>query len=252
MESDRITICLSVLIGSKAYNFATETSDTDIRGFGMQKRIFSILGLDKPFTMKSLEPDLTIWDISDFTRLALRCNTSALDVLFAEDFNVLECNDVGKLYREYRKQFLSTHALHNVIKGYALSEYDIATGKKKSGNMGAKRRLQVEQFGYSPKNAHHACRLLYAGCHALQTGEFRTYWEKGWNEWNILMGLKEGKFTVDEFQRFHEEALRTFEWWSQNSVLSQEPDLEFINELLCYAVGREVVKEFPNLRFAKK
>ena len=251
METDKLKVCLISQIGSRAYNFATPESDDDQRGFGLQTHIFRMLGLQRPRDEESSTVDGFLWDVSKFTRMAVKANTSALDTLFAEDWNVLEINDVGRLYREYKKEFLSTHQLYNVLKGYALSELDLATGRKKPGDMGAKRRTLVEKYGFCGKNAHHSLRLLYAGTYAFECGEFRTYWHKGTQEWSDLMALKLNEYSVDEFERLHASALEKFEKSAKNSVLPQEPDLDFINELLCYVVGREVVAEFPNLKFAK-
>ena len=99
MNGEKLTICLKAKVGSRAYNFATETSDHDIRGFGLQKSLSRIIGLREPLTEESKDPDFMVWDILAFTKLALRNNTNCCDVLHAEPFNVLECNRVGELYQ---------------------------------------------------------------------------------------------------------------------------------------------------------
>jgi predicted nucleotidyltransferase len=252
MESDKLNVCLLCQTGSRAYNFATPESDDDQRGFGTQKELSRMVGLHKAADDTSSSMDGYLWDVAKFTHLALNANTNAEDVLHAESFNVLQCNVVGKLYQEHRKKFLSTHKLYNVLKGYALSEYDIATGKKKPGDMGAKRRLQVEKLGYSPKNFHHTLRLLLTGVHAFQTGEYKTFWDKDDPYWKMLMGLKMGEYNVSECTVFFNEAMEKFEKYSKTSVLPQEPDFDFVNDMLCYVVGSEVVKMFPNLQFTKE
>ena len=251
MTSEKLQVCLLSRVGSRAYNFATPESDDDQRGFGLQTHIFRVLGLQRPRDEESNVVDGYLWDVSKFTRLAVKANTNALDTLFAEDFNVLEINDVGRLYREYRKEFLSTHALYNVLKGYALSELDLATGRKKPGDMGAKRRTLVERYGYCGKNMHHCCRLLMAGTYAFQRGNFKTHWYTDTDDWKILMGLKMNDLSLEAVLMLHCKCMRDFERAAKESVLPDEPDLDLINELLCYVVGREVVKEFPSLRFAK-
>ena len=251
MTTDKLKVCLLSRVGSRAYNFATPESDDDQRGFGLQTTLPRMIGLERPKDHESKLVDGFLWDVSKFTRMAVKANTNALDTLFATEENVLECNDVGELFREHRRKFLSTHALYNVLKGYALSELDMATGRKKPGDVGAKRRLQVEKFGYSLKNAHHCLRLLWSGIYAFATGEFKTHWANNDPQWKTLMGLKLGEYTLSEFENEHQQALDEFERWSDHSVLPQEPDLDFINELLCYVVGREVVAAYPSLRFAK-
>jgi len=251
MTSDKLRVSLLCMVGSRAYNFATPESDYDQRGFGVQTHLFRILGLERPKDEESSVVDGFLWDVAKFTRMAVKANTNALDTLFAEDFNVLECDEVGRLYREYRKKFLSTHALYNVLKGYALNELDMATGRKKPGDMGAKRRTLVEQYGYCGKNAHHCIRLLAAGCNAFRTGEFKTYWEKDTPDWKNLMSLKLNEMPLADFELLHETMLKGFEYWSERSVLPKEPDLDLINELLCYVVGKEVVKEFKSLKLSK-
>jgi len=251
MKSKNLNVCLLTVTGSKAYNFATPESDDDQRGFGTQKTLEKMVGLQKAADESCNSMDGYLWDVTKFTHLALNANTNALDILFAEPFNVLQCNAVGELYRKHRRKFLSTHKLYNVLKGYALSEYDIATGKRKPGDLGAKRKVQVETAGYSFKSAHHCLRLLLSGIHAFKTGEFKTHWEQTDPAWTILMGLKQGSYTVNEFENFHVAAMDDFEYQSKGSILPQEPDFDFVNDMLCYVVGNEVVKMMPSLQFAE-
>jgi hypothetical protein len=254
MVSDKLNICLLCQVGSKAYNFATPESDDDQRGFGTQKTLDRMIGLHKSADDSSSAMDGYLWDVAKFTHLALNANTNACDVLHAEPFNVLECNGVGELYQLHRKRFLSTHKLYNVLKGYALSEYDVATGKRKPGDIGAKRRLQVEKLGYSPKNFFHACRLLDVGTEAFLTGEYRTHWPKEHPKWQTMMDMKMGLLSIDEVKSFFNLSFENFEKSSLKSVLSQEPDYELVEEILVFVVGNCVVEMMKgnNFKFFQK
>jgi len=252
METDKLKVCLLSRVGSRAYNFATPESDDDQRGFGLQTTLARMIGLERPKDHESKLVDGFLWDVSKFTRMAVKANTNALDTLFAESQNVLEINDVGELYREYRHRFLSTHSLYNVLKGYALNELDMATGRKKPGDMGAKRRTLVEKHGYSGKNLHHACRLLKAGTEAFRTGQYRTFWPNKHPDWSLLMDLKSNILPLEEAEIAFQKTFDSFEVASKKSVLSQEVDLDFINSLLIFSVKEHLERLMANFDFPFK
>lgn len=249
MKNSTIEICLLARTGSRAYNFALPDSDYDQRGFGIQTDINRILGLERPRDYQSGTVDGYIWDITKFTRLAAKCNTNALDILFAVPENILQDSDIGNIYRNARSKFLSTHYLYQVLKGYAYQEYLKTTGQKKQGDLGTSRRKNIEKFGYSGKNAHHCLRLLLVGIHTFKTGIFKTAWSGDEPDWQLLMDLKTHKCSLERFTEAYYEIIQRFESAAIQSILPDDPDWDTINNILVYALSKKVIAHFPNITF---
>jgi predicted nucleotidyltransferase len=66
-------------------------------------------------------PDLVIYELRKYIALAADANPNILEIVFADDSNILSITDVGRILRSNRHLFLSKKARHT-FSGYAMSQ----------------------------------------------------------------------------------------------------------------------------------
>lgn len=109
--------------GSHAYRTNIETSDLDIKGICVPTKEF-LLGF--AFNFEQLEQqanqghdcDKVIYSVQKFMKLASNCNPNIIEVLFADDSDILSITPAGKLLRDNRDLFISKKAKFT-FSGYA-------------------------------------------------------------------------------------------------------------------------------------
>ena len=138
-------ILFECISGSKAYNLATENSDTDIRGvFYLPKNNF--YGLEYQAQISNETNDIVYYEIGRFIELLLKNNPSCLELLATpEEFIqyksplLMELNYTDFISKDIEKTFV----------GYALSQIKKAKGlNKKFLNPIDKKRKTVLDFCY--------------------------------------------------------------------------------------------------------
>ena len=219
------------VVGSTAYNLTTPTSDRDIRRVVTPTSMTYFFGLDKFYVgnvITTKELDNTDYSVQKFCDLLIK-NTVMLEMLFVpSQFQAY----VHPLFKKYfinnRYKFLSKN-LYHVVKGYANAEYKRALGET-TGTLGVKRKEDLKEFKYSPKNASHCIRLLLAAKNALLYSEFTVYWEGDMK--NLLMELKTGKISLDKFKDMFECTMVAFEAAKIKSNLPEKTNYSFFNTLL--------------------
>jgi hypothetical protein len=114
------TIFLS-LHGSHAYGTSTPESDLDVRGVCIAPREY-YLGFTQAFEQaEQHEPDLTIFDLRKFLRLAADANPNVIEVLFTDPSDHLRVTKLGERLLENRNLFLSKR-VKSTFSGYAVSQ----------------------------------------------------------------------------------------------------------------------------------
>ena len=104
--------------GSHAYGTSLPTSDRDFRGVAIPP-VKYLLGCQETFDQAcSKEPDLTIFGLQKFLKLAADCNPNVLELLYVDESDVLVCTPAGRRLRDARDLFLSKKARHT-YSGYA-------------------------------------------------------------------------------------------------------------------------------------
>jgi uncharacterized protein len=107
--------------GSHAYGLNTPASDLDVKGVVCPPAEY-FLGYLKRFEQLELhEPDLVIYDIRKFFKLAADCNPNIIEVLWTDPSDHLRVTPLGERLLEHRALFLSQKARHT-FSGYAISQ----------------------------------------------------------------------------------------------------------------------------------
>ena len=239
MDTHKMTMLFDCVAGSRAYNLSTPSSDYDRRRVITPNDMSYFFGLDRfdvgnVITTKEL--DSTDYSVQRFVSLAQKCNTVCLELIFAPEGCITYCHPLFRKYFLNNKERFLTKQLHVVVTGYALSERRRALGLT-SKDVGLRRKMDIEHYGYSPKNAAHCIRLLWSASEALSTGQFPVRWYGA--ERDILLNIKLGHCSVDYFLSVYDKAVEEFELASAKSMLPEKNDQPFFSELLV-----EFYKEF--------
>lgn len=92
--------------GSHAYGLNTLTSDLDIKGIAIPPREYFLGFLHRFEQAESKNPDLVIYDIRKFCTLASDCNPNIIEVLYTDEEDIIQCNDIGDALRHFRSKDL--------------------------------------------------------------------------------------------------------------------------------------------------
>ena len=103
--------------GSHAYGTNTEDSDIDVKGICVPPKDY-YLGFKSFEQYEQKVPDLVIYEIQKFTRLALNANPNIFEILFVEDSSILHMSPIIKPIFENRDSFLSKKVKSSFF-GYA-------------------------------------------------------------------------------------------------------------------------------------
>lgn len=107
--------------GSQAYGTSTPTSDLDIRGIAIAPKEY-YLGMTNNFEQAtSKEPDLVIFELRKFLKLASECNPNALEIIFTDEQDHFHVSWIGQMLLDNRDLFLSKRVKFT-FQGYAHSQ----------------------------------------------------------------------------------------------------------------------------------
>jgi predicted nucleotidyltransferase len=113
-----------VVHGSRAYGTHRPDSDFDEKGVCILSDPRYYYGFQN-FHQKDGEwedgNDRVIFDIRKFFKLALECNPNIIEVLFVDESDIIQIDDLGKKLRANRDLFLSRKAARTFV-GYAVSQ----------------------------------------------------------------------------------------------------------------------------------
>jgi predicted nucleotidyltransferase len=182
---------VKVIGGSTAFGLNTPESDMDYRGVFVNTEPAKILGLDKlEHFQKQETDDIVYYEVRKFFELLKNGNTGAIEILFTD--SPLEDSDIFTEIRQLRNSFIDTDRIFSCLRGYMQGERRLANGER-VGVLGSKRKLQLEKFGFSPKNFVQLFRLAYCGEVLFQKGYFPVNLKADGEDaalWTWLMDVK--------------------------------------------------------------
>jgi predicted nucleotidyltransferase len=228
-----------VVVGSRAFGLADESSDSDEKGIFLPPADWhwSLQPLPEQVEFKrandgrildqhSRDPadDVCWWEIEKFVRLALKSNPSALEVLFVPEDCVLHLTTLGKELREMRSKFLSKH-LYKTYSGYVLSQFKRMSKDLEKGKP------------HRPKHACHLVRLLHSGIAALR-GEGILV-DVGPHREELLR-IKRNELPFDEIYSRAVQLDREFQKAFDDTSLPEQPDVGAVDRYLIEARRQRV------------
>lgn len=215
-------------VGSWAYNLATPESDVDFF-LVVQPPVHRVLGLH-PFEQWHPAPDeidVKAYSTAAWIRLLLKSNPNALETLWLED--QFYHNTSHSFWRIWlNRHIFSSRQVFKHFVGYAQTQLTRMTTYSKI-DVGAKRKKLIDEFGYDPKNACHVFRLLLSGIEFARTEKLcprRT------DDRDFLMGVKQGKYTLDELRVKATKLIEEFRIAEEVSMLPETPMQDVAERLL--------------------
>ena len=204
--------CLQAITGSHAYGLSHKDSDTDRMGIFIAptENVAGLYWGAKDESWSDAGPtgdDNTKHEIGKFLRLVLKSNPTLIELLFMNDYEILD--DVGQGMIDLRSKMLYTTGIRNAYLGYAVSQHS---------------RVLHEYPNHKLKMARHCLRIANQATELLTTGEF-----------DVKVADPEFYFSLDEMP--FDELNLTLEYAVQsiktaNSVLPDRPDIETIDLFL--------------------
>jgi predicted nucleotidyltransferase len=222
--------------GSKAYGTDDPNSDTDYRGIVVPPHSM-YLSMDKLFesyhTPEMSDPDAKVYGLKRYFQLAMKNNPETIEILWTSPEDIVKIDPFGRELIDCIEHFLSQKVRKSFI-GYAQNQIKKAKqngGKPNHGAGNIRRQAEREEYGYDPKNLLHTIRILREGKEILSgQGVIIKRPDR-----DGLLQIKNGCLTFEEIEKMADEL--TAEIDSIQSDLPEEPDYEFLNQLLIDLTG---------------
>ena len=233
------------VMGSRAYGTETENSDWDfygfvippidilfphtkgeIPGFGRNIQRFEQFEMQHTPHSEYGQFDITVYNIVKYFQLLMEGNPNLIDSIFTDDDCVLEKSFIGKKVKSNRHLFLSQKCYHT-FKGMMWSHLS----RLKSGHVKEGRKEDSKKYGWDVKDGYHSVRMIFQLEQILFTGDVDL---KKYS--NTLLGIRNGRNTLDEVIEFCENKLIEFEDIVRNHpkriCIPYSPDEKTIHSLL--------------------
>ena len=209
------------------------TSDFDVIGVSVPPldNYFGLSEYGSRGTKEIREGDLdaVMFEARKAVRLLANNNPNCLMMLFVRPEDILFCNRAGQYLLDHREMFL-TSKVEDSFLGYATSSLGkMGAVNGPTGDMGAKRKLSVEQFGYDVKDACHLIRLVRMGEEILLTGKVNVW--RGGIDADELMAIKRGEWSFGKVQAVANEGFERVRAASAATKLPKEIDYKKINDI---------------------
>lgn len=230
------TLC-KLIGGSHLYGLANKNSDIDYRGIFCNTEVSKIIGLDRfdCQTKQSEEEDSVFYEIRHFLSLLRKTNTQVLEILFAPEDKFLERSFTFKtLVINERMRLMDTKRLFSSLMGYINGEKRLVLGERK-GQIGKKRFMAVEKYGYSYKNLCNCLRLNMIGIEFFKSQRYVVDC-KEFEEYDLLYDIKNNpekfnkKFAAEIMDEFEQKVKDSFDNRDQTKDLTF--DEEYANFVL--------------------
>lgn len=242
-------LILGGFTGSLTYGTSVDTgefSDIDLMGVFVLP-LENYIGLPNSGykeTIRINDPpyDVVLYETRKMLGMLENANPNVLIQLWNRPEDMLFVTPEGRLLIDNRDLFLSKKVAQTFA-GYAagqLAKMKASIGQDVStGDLGEKRKMLVEKYGFDTKNAAHLLRLLRMGEEILSTGEVNVW--RGGIDADELQAVRNGEWSID---RISEEAERRFGLYQvskEKSSLPEVADREKVNDL-CLRIMRMSLK----------
>lgn len=136
--------------GSHAYGTNLPTSDHDYKGFCVPPPSY-FHGYAKRFEQAEFkgEPDMVVYDIRKFFKLAADCNPAIIEILFTDDADHQIVHPLGRLILDKRDLFVSRKAKHT-FSGYAIAQLKKIRSHKRWIDGGPQKPPERSDFDLPP------------------------------------------------------------------------------------------------------
>ncbi len=224
--------------GSQCYGLSLPTSDTDYKGVAIAplKYHFGYLEKFEQAEFRAPNPDMAIYDLRKFFKLAADCNPSIIEVLYTDRSNHMITTELGATLLACRWQFISKKAKHT-FSGYAISQLKklLASKERPPERLNPLRAESVLRFGYDTKDAMHTVRLLKMGLEIMR-GEGVIVRRPDREE---LLAIRAGEWQLDDIIKWADSAIKELDYLYVNgNAIPNEPDRKHL-DFICEQMIRE-------------
>ena len=193
---DGHTICLKALVGSHNYNLDTPESDRDYKYFVWPT--FDDLYENKMFHKEVVTDteDYTVHDIRMLPTLLWKANLNFIEILYSQE---LEGDEALIDYLTEHRKELSTMNMH----GLYAAAMDMSYEKEKLMTKDSPARHDaIEKYGYDPKSACHALRVVdfLRKYHVFRDMSDAFWYPTGSLDYTGIMDIKQGKLSLQDFK----------------------------------------------------
>jgi predicted nucleotidyltransferase len=227
--------------GSHAYGTALPTSDLDIKGVAIPPVEYFHGYLWKFEQAESYDPDLVVYDIRKFLKLAADCNPNIIEVLWADPGDYLQVTPAGHELLAARHLFLSRKAKHT-FSGYAVSQLkrikthrqwllDPPGDKPTRGDFDlpdssfispddraaaeAAVQKQIDSWGIDLEPLERPARIALEGRIAATLAEMQIAADEQWNAAGRVLGFSENFIDALGRERRYRAALRNWQQYQE-------------------------------------
>lgn len=252
-QAEKATI-LKVLVGSHVHGLNIETSDRDIEAIVIEPMEYA-MGLGRPFeetVIQKGEPcetspimgrvcqkglsgcvvqhaDVSYVSLRKWARLAINGNPNFLLPLFAPNKDVLSGDARGFGLRAMAPKFISRQAIRSHL-GYMQNQRKRMLRNDGNGGHGKPRIDLVEKYGYDTKFAMHLLRLGLQGIELMREGKVSLPIKH--RDRAFLLGVREGKHTIDEVIKISEELERQLKAECDTCDLPEKPQTDEVQKAI--------------------
>jgi uncharacterized protein len=222
--AERTTI-LRAQVGSTLYGLNIEgKSDIDEMGICVEP-IKHVVGLNRFQQVVKTNPDLTIYGLEKFIRLALGGNPTILQLLFVSPSKCSVFKYRAAELQELAPKIISKRAGRAFL-GYLTQQRKRLIGE--TGQKNVNREELVKQHGFDTKYAMHMLRLGYQGIELLTTGGMQLPIAEP--ERSLLMDVRNGVLSLGECMKLAAGLEKRLETLLTASHLPDKPAEEAVEE----------------------
>lgn len=206
-----------VIGGSRAYGTATETSDTDIRGFYLPPPDV-LLGIFRGKEVLEQPPDTVLFSFHKFMSGLAKCNPNYLEILGVPEECILYQSTLAKKLRNHIDVFLTKRAFYT-FSGYANSHLKAL----EDGAISHRDRKNSDKFF---KHLSHLIRLYYTGIDLLKGKLLIQRPER-----EVLRDIRLGKYKPSDLFKLRATLEQELHSAYENSKLPESVDVSAVNKL---------------------